>query len=48
MFVSSTNLVGMVVCRYQCQYGPNNLTNVEKHITQIHNAALKKLESMEK
>ncbi len=43
MFVSSTNLAGMVVCKYQCQYGPNDLTNVVKNITPNHNATSKKI-----
>jgi hypothetical protein len=29
---------------YQCQYGPNDLTNVVKDITQNHNAIPKKLD----
>jgi hypothetical protein len=34
----------MVVCKYQCQYGPNDLTNVVKTITQNHNVTPKKLD----
>jgi hypothetical protein len=34
----------MVVHRYQCQYGPNELTNVVKYIKQNHNAPPKKLD----
>jgi hypothetical protein len=29
---------------YQCQYGPNDLTNVVKDITQNHNVTSKKLD----
>jgi hypothetical protein len=34
----------MAICRYQCQYGPDNFTNVVKDITQNHNATPKKLD----
>jgi hypothetical protein len=34
----------MVVHRYQCQYGPNELTTVVKDIKQNHNAPPKKLD----
>jgi len=34
----------LVVCKYQCQYDPNDLTNVVKDITQNHNATPKKLD----
>jgi hypothetical protein len=44
MFISSTKLVGWLFCRYQCQYGPNDLTNVVKDITQNHNATLKEFD----
>jgi hypothetical protein len=33
----------MVVHRYQCQYGPNEVTNVVKDIKQNHNAPPKTL-----
>jgi hypothetical protein len=34
----------MVVCRYQCQYGPDEFINVVKDIKQHHNAPPKKLD----
>jgi hypothetical protein len=33
MFINNIKLVGMVIRRYQCQYGPNDFTNVVKDIT---------------
>jgi len=41
MFVHNTKLVDMVVCRYQCQYGPNDFKNIVKDITQNYNASPK-------
>ncbi len=38
MFIGSIKLVDMVIRRYQCQYGPNDFTNVVNEITQNHNA----------
>jgi hypothetical protein len=34
----------MVVCRYQCQYDPNEMTNVVKDIKQNRNAPPKTLD----
>jgi len=44
MIIGSIKLVHMVVHKYQHQYGPTNLTNVIKDITQNHNAIPKKLD----
>lgn len=44
MPISSIKLVHMIVYRYQCQYGPNDLTIVVKYITQNHNVCPKKLD----
>jgi len=44
MFIGSTKLVDVVVHRFECQYGSNDLTNVLKDITQNHNVTLKKLD----
>jgi hypothetical protein len=42
MPISSIKLVHMIVYRYQCQYGPNDLTTIVKDITQNHNVCPKK------
>jgi hypothetical protein len=44
MFIGSTKLVDVVVHRFKCQYGSNDLTNVVMDITQNHNVAFKKLD----
>jgi hypothetical protein len=44
MPIGSIKLVYMVVYKYQCQYGPNDLTNVAKYVTQNHIVTLKKLD----
>jgi len=44
MFISNKKIGWLVVCRYQSQYGPNDLPNLMKDITQNHNAAPKKLD----
>jgi hypothetical protein len=43
MIIGSIKLVHMVVHKYQCHYGPTNLTNVIKDITQNHNVVPKKI-----
>jgi hypothetical protein len=49
MYVHREHKIGwLVVCRYQCKYGLNDLINVVKGITQNHNVALKKLDVNEK
>jgi hypothetical protein len=44
MIIGSIKLVRKVVHKYQRQYGPTNVTNVIKDITQNHNAIPKKLD----
>jgi hypothetical protein len=44
MPINSIKLVHMIIYRCQCRYGPNDLTNVIKDITQNHNVCPKKLD----
>jgi len=44
MFINNKKIGWLVVCGYQCQYGPNFLLNLMKDITQNHNVAPKKLD----
>ncbi len=44
MFISNKKNCRLVVCRYQSQYGPNDLPNLVKDITQNHNATPKELD----
>ncbi len=44
MIIGNIKLVHMVVHKYQRQYGPTNLPNVIKDITQNHNAIPKKMD----
>ncbi len=39
MLISNKKIGWLIVCKYQCQYGPNDLPNVVKYISQNHNAA---------
>jgi hypothetical protein len=43
MPINSIKLVHMIIYRCQCRYGPNDLTNVVKDITN-HNVCPKKLD----
>jgi hypothetical protein len=44
MYVHKQHKIGwLVVCRYRCQYGPKDFTNVVKDNTQNHNVVPKKL-----
>ncbi len=38
-------MVHKAICGYQCQYGPNDLINVVKDITQNHNGCPKNLDT---
>jgi hypothetical protein len=42
MPISSIKSVHMIVYRYQCQYGPNDLITIVKDITQNQNVCPKK------
>jgi hypothetical protein len=44
MFIGSIQLVDMAICRYQCQFGPHDFTDVVKDITLNHNKTPKKLD----
>ncbi len=44
MYVQKQHKIGWLVVCSQCQYGPNDLTNVVKDITKNQNAAPKKLD----
>jgi hypothetical protein len=44
MYVQKQHKIGWLVVCSQCQYGPNDLTNVVKDITQNHNVFPKTLD----